>query len=78
MILNFYQHQTVIITIVNESSVMACLRKCRTYHKKNLAFVRQLELTQRRTNQESTPGQRKKIVKAMMEKYYREFICHKC
>ena len=64
--------------LVNKFFVMACLRKCRTYHKKSLALKRKIELFKRRANLESTPDQRKKIVKAMVEKYYREFICHKC
>ena len=63
---------------IRRNSVMACLRKCKTFHKKNMAFIRQLELIKRRTNLESTPDMRKKIVKEMVEKYYSEFLCYKC
>ena len=63
--------------LVNKFFVMACLRKCRTYHKKSLALTRKIELFKRRANLESTPDQRKKL-KVMVERYYREFICYKC
>ena len=63
--------------LVNEFFAMACLRKCRTYHKKNLALKRKIELFKRRANLESTPDQRKKL-KVMVERYYRDFICYKC